>query len=189
MLHEDIQMLLDEADETMDKAIEHLVVEFSAIRAGRATSAMVDNIKVDYYGTPTPIGQMASVSAPQPDLIVIQPWDATAIAAIEKAIIASSLGMNPSNDGILVRIPIPPLSEERRKDLVKSAKARGEDAKVAIRNIRRHAKDHIKSTQQEQKLPEDMRFEGEEVLQKLTDRHTDRIDDMMTRKEAEIMEV
>jgi ribosome recycling factor len=189
MLDKVIQDQLDEADNTMDKAIEHLQLEFSGIRAGRATTSMVDNIKVDYYGTMTPMTQVASVSAPQPDLIVIQPWDATAIPAIEKAIQSSSLGMNPANDGVLVRVPIPPLSEERRRDLVKTAKARGEDAKVAIRNIRRHAKDHIKSTQQEQKLPEDMRFEGEDVLQKLTDRHTDRIDKMLDRKEAEIMEV
>lgn len=189
MLDKAIQDLLDEADATMDKAIDHLQIEFSGIRAGRATTAMVDNIKVDYYGSSTPMNQIASVSAPQPDLIVIQPWDASAITAIEKSIQSSTLGMNPSNDGVLVRVPIPPLSEERRKDLVKTAKARGEDAKVAIRNIRRHTKDHIKSTQQEQKLPEDMRFEGEDNLQKLTDRHTERIDKMLVRKEEEIMEV
>ena len=138
MLDKAIQDLLDEADATMDKAIDHLQIEFSGIRAGRATTAMVDNIKVDYYGSSTPMNQIASVSAPQPDLIVIQPWDASAITAIEKSIQSSTLGMNPSNDGVLVRVPIPPLSEERRKDLVKTAKARGEDAKVAIRNIRRH---------------------------------------------------
>ncbi|MCB0718930.1 MAG: ribosome recycling factor [Bacteroidetes bacterium] len=189
MLDPAIKKLIDEADQTMDKAIEHLQIELSGIRAGRATPAMVEHIKVDYYGNATPLNQVASISAPQADLLVVQPWDTSAIGAIEKAIQASSMGMNPSNDGVIVRIPIPPLSEERRRDLVKTAKARGEDAKVAIRNIRRHIKDTIKTVQQDEHLPEDMKFEGEETLQKITDRHTDRIDDMLNRKESEIMEV
>ncbi len=189
MLHDSIQLILDDASEKMDKALEHLRSELTTIRAGRASPAMLEHLKVDYYGTHTPLNQMASVGAPQPDLIVIQPWDTSAIGEIEKAIMSSNMGFNPSNDGGVIRIPVPPLSEERRRDLVKTARSRGEDAKIAVRNIRRHAKDEIKSTQQSENLPEDMRFEGEEELQQLTDRHTAKIDDYLDRKDAEIMEV
>ncbi|MDX1428749.1 MAG: ribosome recycling factor [Rhodothermales bacterium] len=189
MLDDSLKLILEDASETMDKALEHLRGELTTIRAGRASPAMLEHIKVDYYGTHTPLNQMASVGAPQPDLIVIQPWDGSAIQAIEKAIMSSNMGFNPSNDGGIIRIPVPPLSEERRKDLVKTARARGEDAKIAVRNIRRHAKDEIKKTQESENLPEDMRFEGEEELQQLTDKHINKIDDYLDRKEAEIMEV
>ncbi len=189
MLDELIQLLLEDAKERMDKAIEHLRSELSGIRAGRATPSMLENIRVDYYGTSTPLDQMASVSAPQADLLIIQPWDATALNDIEKAILSANIGVNPSNDGALIRVPIPPLSEERRRDLAKTAKSRGEDGRVAIRNIRRHSKDEIKSVQQKENLPEDMRYEGEDLLQKLTDKYVGKIDDYMDRKEKEIMEV
>lgn len=189
MLAESLQLVLEEAKDHMDKSLEHLRAELSAIRAGRATPAMLENVRVEYYGAQTPLNQMASVNAPQPDLLVIQPWDRSAVGAIEKAIQAANLGMNPSNDGSLIRIPIPPLSEERRRELVKSARSRGEDAKIAVRNVRRHAKDQIKSTQQDENLPEDMRYEGEEQLQKLTDHYIERIDHLLDRKEEEIMEV
>jgi len=132
---------------------------------------------------------MASVSAPQPDLLVIQPWDSSSLGEIERAIMTANMGFNPSNDGTFIRIPVPPLSEERRKELVKTARARGEDARVAIRNVRRHSKDEIKHTQQNENLPEDMRYEGEEDLQRITDEHIHKIDDYLERKEAEIMEV
>ena len=189
MLDEMIQMLLEDAKEHMEKSLEHLRHELSAIRAGRATPTMLENIRVDYYGSQTPLNQMASVSAPQADLLVIQPWDAGALNDIEKAILAANIGVNPSNDGSLIRVPVPPLSEERRLDLVKAAKSRGEDSKISIRNIRRHTKDEIKSVQQSENLPEDMRYEGEELLQELTDNYTDKIDKYLDRKEKEIMEV
>jgi len=150
---------------------------------------MLENIRVDYYGSITPLTQMASISAPQPDLLIVQPWDATALGAIEKAIMAANLGINPGNDGQLIRLPIPPLSEERRRELAKGAKSKCEEAKIAVRSVRRTAKDMIKSTQKEEKLPEDMAFEAEATLQQMTDKHVTRIETIMTHKEAEIMEV
>lgn len=189
MVDENIQLILDDAEERMDKTLEHLGSELSTIRAGRATPAMLSGVRVNYYGSVTPLNQMANVSAPQPDLLVVQPWDRSALNDVERAIQEANLGLNPSNDGSMIRLPVPPLSEERRRDLVKVARSRGEDAKVSIRQIRRHAKDDIKSTQQSENLPEDMRYEGEEILQKLTDQHIDKIDSILDRKEAEVMEV
>ena len=147
MLHQHIKKIIDDASSTMDKAYQHLVVELQAVRAGRATPAMIENVRVDVYGTQMPLNQVGSISAPQPDMLVVQAWDASSLGAIEKAIMSASMGLNPSNDGTVVRIPVPPLSEERRRDLVKTARSRGEEAKVAIRNIRRHAKDEVKSIQ------------------------------------------
>ncbi|GIV58771.1 MAG: ribosome recycling factor [Bacteroidetes bacterium] len=189
MLEDSLQLILEDAREHMEKTLEHLRHELSTIRAGRATPAMLETVRVEYYGTHTPLNQMASVSAPQPDLLVVQPWDRSALGEIEKAIMAANLGLNPSNDGSVIRIPVPPPSEERRRDLAKSARLRGEEARVAIRNIRRHAKDHIKATQKEENLPEDMRFEAEEELQKLTDAYIEKVDKLLEHKEAEIMEV
>ena len=189
MVDESIQLLLDEAEASMKKSLEHLRAELNTIRAGRATPAMLEGVRVDYYGSQTPLNQMASVSAPQADLLLVQPWDRSALGDIDKAISAANLGLNPSNDGSLIRIPVPPPSEERRKDLAKSARAKGEEAKVSVRNVRRSAKDEIKSIQQEENLPEDMRYEGEDALQKLTDGYTEKIDALLDRKEAEIMEV
>ena len=189
MVDESLELLLEDAKEKMEKGLEHLLQELNTIRAGRATPTMLEGIRVDYYGSITPLNQMASVSAPQADLLLIQPWDATALGDIEKAIIAANLGVNPSNDGALIRIPIPPLSEERRKDLAKRARSVGENAKVVIRNIRRSIKDEVKSMQQSENLPEDMRYEAEEMLQKLTDEFVGKIDEVLKRKESEIMEV
>lgn len=189
MIHELIELVLEEAREHMEKTMEWTRSELNTIRAGRASPAMVDTVRVDYYGSLTPLTQMASVSAPQPDLIVIQPWDRSSLAPIEKAIIAANLGLNPSNDGMLIRIPVPPLSEERRRELAKTARTRGEEAKIAIRNIRRHSRDEIKKTQKDENLPEDMRYEGEDRLQKLTDDYVAKVDTILDRKEAEIMEV
>lgn len=189
MLHESIQLILEEARDHMDKTLEHLSSELNTIRAGRATPTMLDQVRVDYYGTQTPLNQMASINAPQPDLLVVQPWDRSVLGDIERAIQEANLGLNPSNDGSLIRLPVPSLTEERRRDLVKTARSRGEDTKIAIRNIRRHAKDSIKNTQKEENLPEDMRYEGEDELQAITDEYTDRIDKALERKEAEIMEV
>lgn len=189
MVDDNIQLLLDDAEEHMSKTLDWLRTELNGIRAGRATPSMIENIRVEYYGTNTPLGQMASISAPQPDLLVVQPWDRSALSSVEKGITAANIGLNPSNDGSLIRIPVPPLSEERRRDLVKTARSRGEEAKIGIRNIRRHTKDTIKSTQEELKLSEDIRFAGEEMLQKLTDEYIDRVDKLLDRKESEIMEV
>ncbi len=189
MLDDAIKLVLEDAGEKMDKALEHLRGELTTIRAGRASPAMLEHLKVEYYGTLTSLNQMASVTAPQPDLIVVQPWDTSALGAIEKSIMTANMGFNPSNDGTIIRIPIPPLSEERRKELVKTARHRGEEAKIAIRNIRRHAKDQVKDMQQSENLPEDMRYEGEDELQQITDKHVGKIDEYLDRKEAEIMEV
>lgn len=189
MLHESLQLVLDDAKEHMDKTLEHLRSELRTIRAGRASPAMLESVRVDYYGSITPLSQMASISAPQPDLIVVQPWDRSVLGAVEKAILAANLGLNPSNDGSFIRLPVPPLSEERRRDLVKGARTRGEDAKIAVRNVRRHSKDHIKTMQKDESLPEDMRFEAEDLLQKATDECIAAIDHVLDHKEAEIMEV
>ena len=189
MLDELIELILEDAREHMDKTLTHLKSELNAIRAGRASPTMLQNVRVAYYGSSTPLNQMASISAPQPDLIVVTPWDGSALQAVEKAIIAENLGLNPSNDGAIIRVPVPPLSEERRRDLVKSARKHGEDAKIAIRNIRRHAKDNIKSTQEEEHLSEDMRYQAEDLLQKDTNTYVGKIDKILERKEEEIMEV
>ena len=189
MLDEMIEMILDDAKDHMHKTMDHLRSELVAIRAGRANPSMLQNVRVDYYGTRTPLNQMASISAPQPDLLVVQPWDGSALQAIEKAIIAENLGLNPSNDGQLIRVPVPSLSEERRRDLAKKVRSRGEEAKIAVRNIRRHAKDHIKSTQEEEGLSEDERYLAEDQLQELTNTYVNQVDSILKRKEEAIMEV
>ncbi len=189
MLDETLELILDDARDHMEKTMDHLRNELNAIRAGRATPAMVENVRVDYYGTQTPLNQMASIGAPQADLLVVQPWDRSSLQAIEKAIITENLGLNPNNDGSIIRIPVPALSEERRKDLVKTARTRGEDAKIAIRNIRRHAKDGIKAAKDEESLSEDMCHHAEDKLQELTDEYVALIDKVLDRKETEIMEV
>jgi len=193
MIHESLELLLEEAREHMDKSLEHLMSELKSIRAGRATPSMLDNVRVEYYGTQTPLNQMASVNAPQPDLIVVQPWDRSVLGDVEKAILAANLGLNPSNDGSMIRLPVPPLSEERRVDLVKSAKTRGEETKIAIRNVRRHIKDQlhktVHKTVKDETLSEDMGYEADDDLQKLTDQYVEKVDKMLAHKEEEIMEV
>jgi ribosome recycling factor len=189
MIAEEIQFVLDDARAQMKKSLEHLSHELNSIRAGRATPSMLDNIMVDYYGSSTPLNQVASVNSPSPDLLIVQAWDKSVTGDIERAIIAGNLGLNPSNDGDMIRIPVPPLSEERRRDLVKTCRHRGEDVKVSIRNIRRHARDVVKRVQKDEKLPEDMRFEGEEQLEVMTHEFTEVVDKALDRKEVEILEV
>lgn len=189
MVNQHIKELLNEAEEHMEKSLDWLRHELNSIRAGRATPSMVENVRVDYYGSQTPLNQIASISAPQPDLLIVQPWDRSALEAVEKGIMSANMGLNPSNDGTLIRIPVPPLSEERRKDLVKTAKSRGEEAKIGIRNIRRDVKDKIRKVAEEEHISEDMEFEGEERLQEITDRFTEAVDQLIDRKEGEIMEV
>ncbi len=176
-------------DEKMEKSISVLKEELQSIRAGRANPALLDRIEVNYYGSPTPLKQIASVSAPEARLLVIQPYDASAISDIEKAIMQSDLGINPSNDGKLIRLAIPMLTEERRKQLQKIVKKMGEEIKVAIRNERREANDKLKKMQKNNELTEDDLKRAEDKVQKMTDSHVKQVDEMIAKKEAEILEV
>ncbi|MDI6400596.1 ribosome recycling factor [Balneolaceae bacterium ANBcel3] len=185
----ELQPYIDEAQQRMDEAIAFFKRELANIRAGKATPQLLDGIKVSYYGAQTPLNQLASVSAPDPRLLTVEPFDKSVIKEIEKAIMASGLGLNPSNDGSLIRIPLPLLSEERRTELVKVSKDVAEQARVSIRNTRRELKDEIKKIVKEESLPEDSRFEAEEELQKLTDGHISNVDSLLDDKEQEIMTV
>ncbi|CBH21822.1 MULTISPECIES: ribosome recycling factor [Acetoanaerobium] len=176
-------------EEKMEKTIAVLKDELLTIRAGRANPNMLDRVMVDYYGTMTPLKQMAGVSSPEPRTILIQPWDKSAMGSIEKAILSSDLGFNPTNDGNSIRINIPQLTEERRKDLIKLVAKTGEQAKVAIRNERREANEAIKKMEKTSELTEDDSKKAQDEVQKLTDSHIKMIDDMLAKKEKDIMEV
>ena len=173
----------------MDKALDHLNDEFGAVRAGRANAGVLDRILVEYYGTPTPLNQVAAISAPDPRTLVVQPWDATLLKAIEKAIQTSDLGINPQNDGRLIRLAFPQLTEERRKDLTKQVKKYAEDGKVAVRNIRRDAMDDIKAAKKNSEITEDDQKNLEKELQELTDKRCKDIDELCAKKEQELMAV
>jgi len=181
--------VLAETEDRMRKAKENLARELSGIRTGKANPALLDGIKVDYYGAPTPLKQLANVAAPEPRMLLIQPFDRNAIGEIEKAILKSDLALNPANDGNVVRIPIPPLTEERRKELGKLVKRMGESAKVAVRNVRRDANDKLKKKEKEDGLAEDQAKRGQEKVQDLTDKYVEEIDHMVAQKEKEVMEV
>lgn len=181
--------VISEADDKMKKAIEVLRKDYSSMRAGRATPALLDKIMVNYYGTPTPINQMAKVSVPEPRMLVIQPWDKTVISAIEKAILKSDLGLTPNNDGNIIRLAIPQLTQERRNELVKVAKKKAEESRVAIRNIRRDANEHLKVLEKEKQISEDDVKRAQEEVQKITDKHIKDVDQVLEHKEQEIMEV
>ena len=176
-------------EEKMEKTIAVLKADLLTIRAGRANPNMLDRVMVDYYGTMTPLKQMAGVSSPEPRTILIQPWDKSAMGSIEKAILSSDLGFNPTNDGNSIRINIPQLTEERRKDLIKLVAKTGEQAKVAIRNERREANEAIKKMEKTSELTEDDSKKAQDEVQKLTDSHIKMIDDMLAKKEKDIMEV
>lgn len=180
---------IETAELEMSEALDYLKRELSHLRAGKANPTLLDGIKVDYYGAMTPLNQMASVTAPEARLLVVTPWDKSTIPAIEKAIMSSGLGLNPSNDGTIVRIPLPILSEERRNELVKVARDITEKARVSIRNSRRIANDHIKKKVKDDSLPEDSRFEAEEEIQKLTDKYINAVDDALKHKEKDILTV
>jgi ribosome recycling factor len=184
-----IDATLNEARQGMEKTLNHFRTELQSIRTGRASPAMLQTIKVDYYGSQTPLEQIASVTAPQADLLMIQPFDINALEDIEKAIMKSDLGFNPSNDGSQIRVPVPPLSEERRKELAKKASERAEEARISIRNTRRSAKEKLKKLEQEENLSEDVRYSAEQDLQSLTDKYTNKVDQLVERKEEEIMQV
>lgn len=189
MIPEDLQLIIDTAKESMNEAVAFAKKEFSHIRAGKASPALLDNVKVNYFGSQTPLNQLANVSAPEPRLLTVQPYDKSVLEDIEKAIMSAGLGLNPSNDGNTIRIPLPILSEERRKELVKHAKEVGEKARISIRNTRRDANDEIKSTVESESLPEDSRFEAEDEVQSYTDTYIKKIDELLEKKEEEIMTV
>lgn len=173
----------------MEAALEHLKVELGGIRSGRASLTLLDGIKVDYYGTPTPLKQVATLAVPESRLLTVQPWEPPLIKEIERALLASGLGLTPSNDGKMIRIPIPPLSEERRRDLIKLCKKHGEETKVHLRNIRREGNEELKRLQKESKLTEDDLRKAEAEVQKLTDQHVQKVDQILQKKEEEILEV
>ncbi|MNI03285.1 Ribosome-recycling factor [compost metagenome] len=182
------QSVKKDAEERMDKAIGALKIDLGSLRAGRATPSLLDKIQVEYYGAMTPVNQLANLSTPDSRTLLIQPWDKSSMSAIEKAIMKSDLGLTPSNDGIVIRIIIPALTEERRKDLVKMTKKYGEDAKVAIRNIRRDANDEIKKLEKAG-VSEDESRRYQEDIQKFTDKFSAEVDKVLAAKEKEIMEV
>ena len=180
---------LEEVRDRMHKAVGHLQDEFSSIRTGRATPALVDKLKVDYYGSEVPLQQLAGFSVPEPRVLVISPYDKGAIKSIEKAIQASDLGINPSNDGQLIRLTFPPLTEERRKDLVKVVKHRAEEGRVAVRNIRRQARHDLEAFEKDGDISQDELDRAEKELEKLTHEMVADIDDLLARKEQELLEV
>ncbi|MGI6468792.1 MAG: ribosome recycling factor [Syntrophomonadaceae bacterium] len=184
-----IKDIINDAEERMKKSVEHLSKDLASLRAGRANPAMVEKLTVEYYGVNTPINQLANITVPEARLLVIQPWDKSIIADIEKSIMKSDLGITPSNDGNVIRIAIPQLTEERRKELVKVVKKRAEEARVAVRNIRREANDMLKSSEKDKLISADESKKGVDEVQKLTDRYVKKIDTVLQAKEKEIMEV
>lgn len=183
------KQILRDAAGKMKKAVKVAHDEFATIRTGRASPALVERLEVDYYGTKTPLNQLASLSTPEPRLLVVQPYDKGTIGDIEKAIMASDLGVTPSNDGSVIRLPFPQLTEERRKELVRVAHNRAEDGRISVRNIRRQAKDDLESLQKDGTISEDECYRAEKELQSGTDRHVGEIDEMLAQKERELQEV
>jgi ribosome recycling factor len=184
-----INKVLKEAEEKMKKSVEVVRQEFAKIRTGKATTALLDGIKAEYYGSVLPLNQLANVSVLDVHTLVVQPWDKSALQSIEKAIQSSELGLNPINDGNVLRIPIPPLTEERRKDLVKLCKKFAEDGRIAVRNVRRDAIEHLRKIEKEEHFSEDERKRAENEVQKLTNKYIKLIDELLEHKEKEIMEV
>ncbi len=184
-----MQSVISDGTKRMDGAVASLEREFGKLRTGRASTSLVDNLEVDYYGTPTPLNQIASISVPDPRTVSIQPWDKGAFGAVEKAIQNSDLGLNPVNDGKVIRINIPALTEERRKELVKIAKKYTEEAKVAIRNIRRDMNESFKKMQKDKDITEDEQHKAQDDVQKLTDEYVKLSDETLGEKEKEILEI
>ncbi|KAF0215689.1 MAG: ribosome recycling [Geobacteraceae bacterium] len=173
----------------MDKTIDALRKEYQKVRTGRASTSLLDDVKIDYYGTPSPLSQVATLAVPEPRTITLQPWEAKMITVIEKAIMNANLGLTPANDGKVIRLNLPPLTEERRKDIVKQLKKMAEDAKVAIRNIRRDANDDLKKLEKDKKISEDDLKRAEKEVQDVTNSHIAKIDEVLTHKEKEVLEV
>ena len=180
--------IVTDARGLMQKAVEHAQHQIFKVRTGRASGSLVENLKIEYYGAPTPLGQVGSISTPDARPILIQPWDRTTLGAIEKAILASDLGLNPNNDGSVIRVPIPPLTEERRKEFVKMCKKYAEEGKVAVRNVRRDHLEALKVAEKKESFSEDDRKRGEDEIQKITDKFIKDIDGILAQKEKEIME-
>jgi ribosome recycling factor len=184
-----INDVIREAEGRMRRAVEALREDLMGIRTGRASPALLDRVRVDYYGTPTPINQLATISAPEPRLLVVRPWDTSVIGAIEKSILKSDLGLTPSNDGKVIRLPIPPLTEERRRELARVVSHRVEEGHVALRNIRRDSLKDLQDLEKEKLISEDDFFRGKERLQELTDKYVKEMDELGQQKQAEILEV
>ena len=180
---------LKDAEHKMKRAIEVTKEELASVRTGRASPAILSRVTVDYYGTPTPINQLASFSVPESRLLVIQPFDRNAMPAMEKAIMQSDLGLTPSNDGNVIRLAFPQLTEERRKELIKLVKERGEEGRVAVRNVRRHIKEDLERLKKDGEISEDVLVRSEKELQALTDKHVHEIEELLEHKEKELMEV
>ena len=180
---------LKEFEHKMDRTLEVLASDFAAVRAGRANAQVLDRIMVGYYGVDTPINQVGTISSPDARTLIIQPWDGSLLKAIEKAIQTSELGINPQNDGRVIRLVFPQLTEERRKELTKQVRKYGEDAKVALRNVRRDAVEHVKKAQKKSELTEDEEKKAEKDIQDMTDKFTKKVDDMCAKKEKELMEI
>ncbi len=184
-----MEAIFSKTKEKMEKCLNSLERDYKAIRAGRANPAILDRVTVDYYGTPTPINQMAAISVPEPRMLMIQPWDASTLKEIEKAINTAEIGINPSNDGKVIRLVFPPLTEERRKELVKDIAKRAEEAKVAIRNVRRDAMDDLKKLKKNNEITEDDQKTGEKKLQDITDSYVKEAEEMEKKKEQEILSI
>ena len=180
--------IVSSACQQMKKAVEHLTQQLARVRTGRASATMLDNVKVEYYGAPTPISQVGGISAPDARTLVIQPWDASTVGAIERAILAANLGITPQSDGQVIRITVPPMTEERRKDIVKQCKKMAEEAKLVVRNVRRDANEELKVSEKKEHYSEDERKRGEDDVQKQTDKFVKEIDDVVATKEKEILE-
>jgi ribosome recycling factor len=183
-----VKQVYSQAERDMRKSVETVAREFGGVRTGRASTALLEPIRVDYYGTPTPLSQVATLATPEIRLIAVQPWDPTLVPAIEKAILKSGLGVTPTSDGKVIRIAIPPLTEERRKELVKVVRKLAEDGRVAVRNVRRDANDRLKALEKDKKISEDGLRKGLEQVQDLTNRVIKEIDDVLAKKEKEILE-
>lgn len=182
-----VKDILDSIEDHMKKAVEHTRQQLARVRTGRASTSLLENVRVDYYGEATPITQVGSVSTPDARTVLIQPWDKSILNAIERAILAANLGMTPQSDGQVIRLNVPPLTEERRKEIVKMCKKTAEDGRLAIRNVRRDANEDLKKAEKSEHFSEDERKRGEEAVQKLTDRYIKEIDDLTAEKEREIM--
>lgn len=189
MISEELQEIIDEAEMHMEEATAFFKKELSHVRAGKANPALLEGIKVEYYGSKTPLQQLANVSAPEPRLLVVQPYDRSGMEDIVKAIMSAGLGLNPSNDGDRILIPLPVLTEERRRELVKHSKDIAEQARISIRNSRRNANDSVKKTVESESLSEDSKYEAEDEIQKLTDSYIAKVEEMLEKKEKEIMTV
>lgn len=185
----EVDAILDKAGKQMDKVIANLEDNFANVRTGRANAMVLNRISVDYYGTQTPINQMAGIKTPEAHLLVIEPWDKSALKDIERAILDSDLGVTPNSDGMVIRLPFPPLTEERRKELAKQCRTYAEEARIAVRNARRDGNNAAQRAQKENDLPEDQVNRAEKAIQKMTDERVAKIDELLKKKEAELMEV